>query len=250
MELKELLPLPDLEGCGSMLCIQPHPDDNEVGAGATIARLAARGCGITYLTVTDGSMGSPDPSAKPDAIAAVRKKEVERSAAFLGVRETFYLDFPDGGYTDEKLLCRRIVQIIRQVRPEIVMAPDPFLPYEAHPDHRRVGMAAAEACIFSQFPLFQMQSDTEADTWMPKGIAFHSTAYPNTFICVDETWEMKLKALAIHESQFSQPVLERLGMYFAFKAGQYAQEKPFAMAEAFKVLSCDHLHMNVDTIHL
>ncbi len=250
MELKDILPVPDLEGCKKLLCIQPHPDDNEVAAGATIAKLAKLGCAITYLTVTDGSMGSPDPAADPCALAAVRKKEVEASAAFLGAEKTVFLDFADGGYADEKLLCQSIADVIRQVKPELVIAPDPFLPYEAHPDHRRVGMAAAEACIFSRFPLFQKQGGEKQDAWAVEGIAFYASAHPNTFIGVDDTWEIKMKALAIHQSQFSQETLERLGMYFAFKAAGYAQGRPFKMAEAFKVLSCDHMHMNVDTIHL
>ena len=58
MNLKDFFPLPDLESCQNLLCIQPHPDDNEVGAGATIARLTAKGCRITYLTVTDGRYGT------------------------------------------------------------------------------------------------------------------------------------------------------------------------------------------------
>lgn len=249
MELKDLLPVPSLEECGSLLCIQPHPDDNEVGAGATIAKLAARGCKITYLTITDGSNGTIDPDLKPAELAAIRRNEVEKSAAFLGASKTIFLDLPDGGYADEKLLCQRIVEVIRQVKPELIMAPDPFMPYECHPDHRRVGMAAAEACIFSMFPGFKTECG-DGQVCSPKGIAFHTTAYPNTFVGVDETWEKKLKALAIHQSQFPQPVLEQLGMYFACKANKNAEGKPFALAEAFKVLSGNHLHMNVDTINL
>jgi LmbE family N-acetylglucosaminyl deacetylase len=248
MDIHDILPLPDLEGCKSLLCIQPHPDDNEVGAGATIAKLAAKGCVITYLTVTDGSMGSIDPLAKPEQIAAVRRNEAKSAAAYLGASDCIFLDISDGSYTDEKLLCKKIVSAIRSVKPEMVLAPDPFLPYEAHPDHRRVGMAAAEACIFSPFPGFKAEPDGAA--WTVKGIAFHSSAYPNTFVGVDDTWDMKMKALAIHESQFPKEMLERLGMYFYFKAVQYAAGRPCEKAEAFKVLGGDHLHMNVDTINL
>jgi LmbE family N-acetylglucosaminyl deacetylase len=248
MDISDILPLPDIERCSSLLCIQPHPDDNEVGAGATIAKLAAKGCNVTYLTVTDGSMGSMDESASPKKITEIRRNEARASASYLGVSECIFLDFPDGSYPDEKLLCQSIVSIIRNVKPEIVMAPDPFLPYEAHPDHRKVGMAAAEACLFSPFPGFKTQEQTAP--WQVSGIAFHSTAYPNTFIDVDATWHMKKKALAMHESQFSKEMLERLCMYFDFKASQYAAGRQCEKAEAFKVLSCDHLHMNVDTINL
>lgn len=252
MDIKDFLPLPDIEGCKSMLCVQPHPDDNEVGAGATIARLAASGCKITYLTVTDGSMGTMDPGRDPAELAAVRRDEAEKSAALLGVAETVYLDFKDGGYADEKLLCQEIVSVIRKVRPEIVMTVDPFLPYEAHPDHRRVGMAVAEACLFSPFPGFgsgEGQAE-QSGPWAVKGIAFHSTAYPNTFINADETWEKKMQAISLHASQFSPEWLQTLGAYFDVKARAYAQGRPFPRAEAFKALTTDCLHMNVDTIGL
>lgn len=251
MDIKDFLPVPNIEECGSMLCVQPHPDDNEVGAAATIAKLAATGCKITYLTVTDGSLGTVDPAVKGDALASIRRKEVEKSAAFLGVKGLIFLGFEDGGYIGERLLCQSIVSAIRRVKPEIVLTVDPFLPYEAHPDHRRVGMAAAEACLFSGFPLFRFADGTQsADTWAVKGIAFHTTAHPNAFIDVTGTWEKKMQAIALHESQFAPQYLQMLGYYFDFKSRMYAQGRPFERAEAFKVLTTDCLHMNVDTVNL
>lgn len=248
MDISDLLPIPDLENCKSLLCIQPHPDDNENGAGATIAKLAKNGCKITFLTVTDGSIGSPDPDVKPEAIAKIRKQEVENAANFLGVSETIFLNIPDGSFPDEKELCKSITEVIRNVRPELVMAPDPFLPYECHPDHRIVGMAAADAMIFCQFPGYKTQSNVPQ--WSPEGIAFYATAYPNTFINVDKTWEMKIKALSIHKSQYPEETLDLISMYYGLKAQENAENRGFDMAEAFKVLSGNHLHMNVDTIKL
>ena len=61
MDLRQYIPFPELMSCESILCIQPHPDDNEIGGGATIAMLAKAGCDITYLTATDGSMGDDGP---------------------------------------------------------------------------------------------------------------------------------------------------------------------------------------------
>lgn len=248
MDIRDLLPIPDLENCASLLCIQPHPDDNEIGAGATIAKLAKNGCKITYLTVTDGSIGSSDPNAKPEDIARIRKQEVEKAAECLGVSELVFLNFPDGSYPSEKELCKSIVEVVRRVAPEFIMVPDPFLPYECHPDHRHVGMAAAEAMIFSPFAGFKTGGN--AEPWGVTGIAFHSTAYPNTFIAVDDTWDDKFKALSCHASQFEPDTLELLSMYFGLKAAGNAEGKGCEMAEAFKVLSGDHLHMNVDTINM
>lgn len=191
MDLNNILQIPEIEECKSILCIQPHPDDNEVGAGGTIAKLARLGCKVTYLTVTDGGIGTTNPEISREDVAAVRLKEVEEATSILGVSSLLYLNYKDASYMDEKELCQKIVTVIRDVQPEFVMTVDPFLPYEVHPDHRRVGMAAAEACIFSQFPYFYSSLDNTPckNPWTIKCAAFYTTAYPNTFINVDDTWD-------------------------------------------------------------
>lgn len=250
MELSDLLPIPELEKCRKLLCIQPHPDDNEIGAGGTIAKLVKLGCEVTYLTVTDGSIGTLDAGVNRADLAALRQKEARLAANLLGVGTNLFLELEDGSYPDEQELTRRIVGVIRAVEPDIVMTVDPFLPYEGHPDHRKVGMATVEACLFSVFPHFTAFEDSEpVKPWNVQGIAFYNTAYPNTFINVDDSWELKLKAIAAHFSQFSGAELEKYKMYFEFKSRQYAEGRGFTHAEALKVLDPMHLHVNVDTIH-
>jgi LmbE family N-acetylglucosaminyl deacetylase len=246
------MPLPSLDECESILCVQPHPDDNEVGAGATIAKLAKNGCRVTYLTVTDGRIGTMDPAQSPESVAEVRKAEIDAAAKILGVSGMISLGYADASYIDEKELTQRIVSVIREVKPEFVMTADPFLPYEAHPDHRRVGMAAAEACLFSMFPHFHSFGETcpSQNIWAVSGVAFYNTAYPNTFINVDETWSLKIDSIAAHKSQFGGEGLEMLKMYFEYKAMQLAQGRGFGHAEGFKVLTPTLLHVNVDAINL
>jgi Uncharacterized proteins, LmbE homologs len=251
MNIKDYLPNPDLDTCKSLLCIQPHPDDNEVGAGATIAKLARNGCRITYLTVTDGSKGTDAPDISPSELAKIRKKEAMDAAGLLGVTAYRFLEYEDGGFPNEKELCSSIVAVIRDVKPELVMTVDPFLPYEAHPDHRRVGLASADACIFSSLVHYKTYNENQLQqAWKVGGVAFYSTAYPNTFINVDDTWDLKISAILAHKSQFDLKSMELLGMYFDFKARQYAEGKGFTRAEAFKVLAPTYLHMSVDTMYL
>lgn len=249
MELKDFLPIPDLEACKSLLCIQPHPDDNEIGAGATIARLAAKGCKITYLTVTNGNMGSIDPGDQPDEIADKRRMEAVEAAAVLDVSDCRFLDYDDASYPDEKKLCHDITSAIREVGPEMIMTVDPFLPYEVHPDHIMVGKAAAQAFLLSAFPLFHRESGKNgiADV---KAIAFYGTAYPNTYIDARKTWDLKIKAIETHKSQFGPSLSREMRYYFEYKARDYGAVAGFARAEAFKVLTGSHLHFNVDTLHL
>lgn len=249
LDYMDNIPIPNLLNCKSLLCVQPHPDDNEVGAGATIAKLSQKGCDITYLTVTDGGKGTDDPNIDERALAAVRKKEAEKAANLLGVNSRIFLDFEDGGYLDEMQLRRSIISVMRETKPDFVLTVDPFLPYEAHPDHRRVGMAVAEACMFGT-NMSEGSEESDEKCWSISGIVFHSTAYPNTFIGVDETWELKIKAILAHRSQFSSESFQLLGRYFDDKSRQYAKGRSFMRAEAFKVLPPILLHMCVDTINL
>jgi LmbE family N-acetylglucosaminyl deacetylase len=250
MNVKDFLPIPELEKCKSLLCIQPHPDDNEVGAGATIAKLARSGCKITYLTVTDGSKGTDDPKLAGARLAEIRKNEAEAAGRLLGASEFKFLNFEDGSYPDEKELCMAIVSVIREVKPGLVLTVDPFLPYEVHPDHRRIGMAAAEACILNPLAYNNAEAIGDKQPWRVEGIVFHTTAYPNTFVNVDDTWEDKIKAILSHKSQFDPQSFGMYNMYFDYKAQQYAAGRGYKRAEAFKVLAPAYLHMSVDTINL
>ena len=92
-----LIPIPDLLRAKTVLCVQPHYDDNDIGAGGTIARLAQGGAEVHYLTVTDDVVGVLD-RALSDADARTRlAAEQLRAGAELGVRAQHRLDFPDAG---------------------------------------------------------------------------------------------------------------------------------------------------------
>lgn len=250
MDIKKFIPIPDLEKCKRILCIQPHPDDNETGAGGTIAKLAADGCHVVYLTVTDGRIGSTNPEVGIEDMISTRKQEALEAAGILGVKDKIFLDCPDAGYIEERELTQRIVRVIREVEPEFVMTVDPFLPYEAHPDHRRIGMAAVEACLFSVYPNFySFGENSRSKSWEVKGAAFYNTAYPNRFIDITNTWDLKMKAIAAHKSQFNGEMLELYKMYFGFKAQELGSKGGFNMAEGFKVLTPMLLHANVDAIN-
>lgn len=249
MDLHDYLPIPDLEHCKSLLCIQPHPDDNEIGAAAAIAKLVQNGCKVTYLTALDGRIGTTDPSLDPAELVEIRRNEVESAGGLLGVTSFHYLDYEDGSFVPEKELCHSIVGVIRKVQPQMVLTVDPFLPYECHPDHRLVGMAAAEACLFSMFPHFySVGEDMSSEPWHVEAAAFYNTAYPNTFIDVSETWTLKSQAVLAHKSQFDPQSFQAIGLYLDLKSRQYGAKKGCEHAEGFKVLSTDIMHVFTDAI--
>ncbi len=234
--LPELIPRPDLLSAKRVLAVQPHPDDNEIGAGATIARLAAQGTVIRYVTVTDGRLGTADPAISQDALAARRHGEAERAAAILGVQEHRHLGRRDLLDTALPGLREAILEEVAAFRPDFVLTCDPWLPYEAHPDHRNVGLAVSEAVSFLGFP--HVPGAPQEAPPQPM-VAFYGTARPNAQIPGGPYWERKWQAIAAHETQFAEHFLPLMRAFFEARA---VGEDGFF--EAFKVLHPIYLHFN------
>lgn len=242
-----MIPIPELLNARKVLCIQPHPDDVDLAVGGTIARLVELGAQITYLTLTDGSLGTCDPGVKPSQLAGIRQREQALAADLLGVDELLWLNHPDGGLRETGNLQREIMQVIRQVRPDVVFTVDPWLPYEAHPDHRAAGLAVCGACLFSSLPgYYPEQLKGEARVWRVPMVALYFTAKPNTYVDVTSHWEHKVQAILAHSSQFTESVWQRFAPLITAKGRGYGAEADCELAEAFKVLTPDHLHVFVE----
>ncbi len=248
--LCSFLPIPDLFTATSVLFIQPHPDDMEIGAGATVARLTDNGIPVTCLTITDGSSGTTNPAIKPANLKKVRQQESEKSAAILGVDNLIWLNYPDGGFLPYEEVRGKITRTIRQFKPDAVMVCDPWLPYEVHSDHIRSGLAAAEAAFLCNMPHFY-PADLN-DGLKPHGvkmIAFYYTAHPNTFIKAEHYWEKKIKAISCHTSQFPPDKMKHLQHLLELKAVQESGKgaEKGLRSEAIKLLTMEHLHIFEDT---
>ncbi len=248
MNLRDAIPIPELRRARKVLAIFPHPDDAELAAGGTVALLTSEGVQVTYALATDGEMGAFDPSLTPQDVSKTRRAEQEEAARLLGVSQVMWLGFRDGFLPDIEILRKSMVGVIRQTRPDFVMTLDPWLPYEAHPDHRTASLAAVEACTFASMPLYYAEDLRDGLLpWGVTGIAMAFSAKPNTYINVDHVWEKKIDACLCHRSQFPKPQWE--GMFYPLiqsKAMEWGQQAGSTYAEAFKVLSPFHLHIMVD----
>lgn len=182
------------------LVIGAHPDDAELFAGGTVAAWCAAGAHVEFLVLTDGRLGSPDPSVDPDAVAAVRAAECDAAARTLGVAAVRSGGFPDGGLRAQADAAADLVaRTIREVRPEIVIGHDPWRAYEMHPDHRAAGTATCDGFIAARehhaLPSPAPAAHRPAELWLM------GTSQPDLFQPVDLV--RKLAALAAHASQFA-----------------------------------------------
>ena len=242
--LSALMSPPDLTGCRKILCVQPHPDDNEVGLGGTISSFAEKGCEIHYLTVTNGDLGALDEQLSSAETAVIRSGELEAAGRLLGATVFHQLAHGDGTLEHIPALAEEIAEIIRTVQPDAIFCPDPWLTYEAHYDHIVTGRAAAQAFLSSGLPLYPRGTATRP--WQPKAIGFYFTSEPNTVIDISDHFERKFEALALHRSQFNEEILSMYRLYFREKSRQLAEGRNFELGEGLKVLSPLHLHCFVD----
>lgn len=244
LDIGALLSPPDILKCRRVLCIQPHPDDNEIGMGGTVAVLADAGCEVHYLTVTNGDQGNKDRSASPEQTARIRREETMAAGQHLGVREFHFLEHGDGTLSDVLGLSVEIARVIRQVKPEAVFAPDPWLNYESHLDHVVTGRAAANGFLMSGRAHLQGCADTRP--YAASAIGYYFTARPNTVIDITDRFERKFEAIALHDSQMDPQTLAMYRVYFEMKGKELATGKNFALGEGLKVLSPLHMHCFVD----
>ncbi|MBE3554951.1 MAG: PIG-L family deacetylase [Thermicanus sp.] len=245
-QMEELQSL-SLSSFKKVLFIQPHPDDNEVGAGATVAKLAAQGVEVHYATVTDGGLGTLDPEITPSELISRRRREHEESGRFLGASVFHWLGFPDGGLYDAPPLREAMVRLIREVRPDLLFTVDPWNPYEAHFDHLYTGKAVAYAAITAAFPLAFPEHLKEGLTpHAPRYVAFYATSRPNHIEDVSSYWDRKMKAIRLHQSQFQGEELLFVQQYLTYKGKELGERFGFPLGEGFKILTPQMLHMNVD----
>jgi N-acetylglucosamine malate deacetylase 1 len=176
-----------------ILAFGPHPDDIEIGIGATVAKHAALGHRVGLCDLTAGEMGS-------NGTVDERLAEADAARAVLGAQWRVNLRLPDRGIGSEPLHVREATAIVRRARPRIVA-----IPYwsDRHPDHVAASNLLTEA-VFNA-ALRKYQADAEA--WRPEAACYYfindSGVAPSFVVDVSEYYDVKRRALACYASQFN-----------------------------------------------
>ncbi len=136
-----------------------HPDDETFGIGGTLAQYAAAGVKVYYVCATRGELGSTGDEDLPEetTLAEIREAELECAAKILGLAGVIHLGYRDSGMPGSEdnghpqalvsapleQVTAKIVKIIRELGPEVVITFDPIGGYR-HPDHIAVHKATVE----------------------------------------------------------------------------------------------------------
>jgi LmbE family N-acetylglucosaminyl deacetylase len=182
------------------LAIGAHPDDIEFGCGATLAKWAAAGCEVTLLVLTDGSKGTWDAADDPTGLIATRSVEQERAARTLGARHVRFLNRVDGELVDGRAEQAEVCEVIRIVRPDVVLGHDPWKRYRIHPDHRRAGWLTLDAIVAARDPHFFPEQPVAPHR--PATALLFEAEEIDHLETVDAWIDTKIAALLEHRSQW------------------------------------------------
>ena len=218
------------------MVVVAHPDDLEFSSAGTVAKLTDLGKKVILIQVTSGDRGTSDRTIKPEQIAAIREEEEREAARRLGIAEVVFLRYPDGEVPHDVHLRGNITKMIRTYQPDVVITHDAFRPYALHPDHRHVGLSTTDAvypCARDPWA-YPEQIEAGLETWKVAEIWFFGAEHPDRYVDVTATFERKIEALKAHETQVgkSGDWVERV----AERMREVARDKPFELAEAFKVV--------------
>ncbi|MDJ0858258.1 MAG: PIG-L deacetylase family protein [Dinoroseobacter sp.] len=189
---------------GPVLVMAPHPDDEVLGAGGTIAKLSDEGREVHVAVVTRGM-----PPNFSEKFTETVRAEAQRAHAHLGVTETHWLDFPAAQLSElpHSELNSGIGALVRQIDPNVLLVPHIG---DIHLDHQQIFLSSLVAARphSTDFPGTILAYETLSETnW---NAPYLSPAFlPNVFADITTTLQRKLDAFAMFESQVKAEPHER-----------------------------------------
>lgn len=220
------------------LAVYAHPDDGDVSCGGTLARWAAAGTSVEVVVCSAGDKGSLDPGTLPVALASRRAKEVDAASAVLGIAAVHRFEIADGELANAPSLRGRLVALLRHLRPQVVVCPDPTAvffgaAYVNHRDHREVGWATLDTVAHEAGnPHYWPDAGPAhavSELWMSGSLSADAWVDIGKFI------EVKARALGCHGSQLGGAA-EWLRTAVMQRAEEAGRQAGVAHAEGFRRL--------------
>ena len=222
------------------LAVGAHPDDIEFGCGATLAKWARADAHVELAVLTDGSKGTWDPDSDTAALVATRQEEQRAAAQTLGAHAVHFLGSVDGELEADTATRRRVCEVIRASRPDVVLGHDPWKQYRLHPDHRHAGELVIDGIVAARDP--QFFPDAGAPHRPSLLLLFEAQVVDHVEQVDDDARRAKVDALLCHHSQWRSTMGIEAGspdadaQHAAFVA-RVRGEIDTAGGEAFKLLA-------------
>ena len=178
-----------------LLAIAAHRDDAELTCGGTLAKAVRAGHRVGILDLPQGESGTRGS-------AELRAAEAEQAARTLGVHVRHNAGLPDAHLANDEPSRARLVQLIRELQPRVVILP---YPVGRHPDHRIASELARDACYLAGLARYAPESG--AAPHRPFKVLY-ALAYredpvkPSFVVDISDAFDAKMAAIRCYASQF------------------------------------------------
>lgn len=183
----------------NVLAIGVHPDDVELSCSGTLLRHIDLGYSIGLLDLTRGEMGTR-------GTAKTRKKEGLASAKIMGASFRRTLNLGDGFFNLGKKNKKKVIKVIRDCQPDIVLA---NALSDRHPDHGRAAQLITDACFLAGLSKVETKQDgKKQNPWRPKVIYHYiqdHTLHPDLVVDITPYMDKKLECILAYKTQFFDP---------------------------------------------
>ncbi|MCH2135970.1 MAG: PIG-L family deacetylase [Phycisphaerales bacterium] len=222
-----------------VLVFGPHPDDQELGMGGTIARMASEGHDVVLVDMTDGE---PTPYGDP----ITRAKEASVAAQVLGVSRV-QVGLPNRSVTHTLEARHAVAGIIREHQPDVLFVPHPE---DAHPDHRATTRIVEDARFDAKLTKIDLPGEPVYPRWLFHYYCTHLRVIPQPSFLLDITGfeDCKRASILAYETQFVLPEKNRrvvdwlasANHFYGSRIGTNAAE-PFFAKEPLGLSGLDRL---------
>ncbi len=224
-----------------IMLVMAHPDDTELYAGGTIARLIVAGKQVISVKMTSGNKGSRGEKISESDLFALREKEDREAMKVLGIKEeeNVYLRLGDGEITNSLEIIGKIALQIRLFQPDLVITHNPedvVIKHSSgecwinHRDHRNTGLSVIDATYpYSRDILFYPEhfKDPKAKSHaVTEYLIVDSYGHPDE-VSIEMTnfVETRVKAHACHSSQYTKEAAQESADFFTLDADGRRYEK-------------------------
>ncbi len=198
----------------NVLAVGANPDDIEILCAGTLAAYAKQGDRVAMCYVTTGDKGSAElPAWK---IAAIRREETEQSAAIIGA-DLYPIGLPDGEVEVVPGMRRKLVEIIRKVKPDVIITHHPA---DYMSDHTNTSRIVSDAGFWALAGGFEgdtevtRQNRTAGEPAASPPVAIRPQVYfmdtlagigfvPEEYVDISDVMQLKMKMLSCHRSQIT-----------------------------------------------
>lgn len=181
-----------------ILAIGAHPDDAELGCGATIAKEISKGKTVGIIDLTRGELGTRGSAETRDA-------ESTESAKILKVATRINMNFADGFFVNDKEHQLELIKMIRKFKPEIVLCNSID---DRHIDHGKGSKLVSDACFLSGLIKIETKIDDVDEwqkPWRPKHV-YHYIQWkniePDFVVDVSGFMDKKMESILAYKTQF------------------------------------------------